>query len=409
MLWEKKLAQWAAEIRERANISARLVLWNGQHYDFGHFATPQIIFHINSAAALPYLIKPNLSTLGEAYIKGKIDVTGKLADLIEIAYSLVENTTKPSAKFIHIYRRFAHLFAHTRATDKKSIQYHYDLSNQFYQLWLDQNMVYSCAYFENGDEDLDTAQLKKIDHILTKIQLKPGHTLLDIGCGWGALVMRAAQKFGAKCVGVTLSKKQFELATERIKQAGLTHQIDLRLQDYRDITPALSGQFDRITSVGMFEHVGRKNLPSYFSKISALLKESGIMMNHGITSTALKPGENSLGGDEFIDHYVFPNGELPHLSLVLAAMQQGGLETFDIENLRRHYARTLTFWSERFEQQAPQIKAWVNEEKFRIWRVYLAGSIYAFEHDDVAIYQIVCGKAGRSAHSLPWSRRYMYS
>ncbi|UAW63817.1 cyclopropane-fatty-acyl-phospholipid synthase family protein [Mycoavidus sp. HKI] len=409
MLWEKKLAQWAAEIQERANISARLVLWNGQHYDFGHFATPQIIFHINSAAALPYLIKPNLSTLGEAYIKGKIDVTGKLADLIEIAYSLVENTTKPSAKLSHIYRRFAHLFAHTRTTDKKSIQYHYDLSNQFYQLWLDQNMVYSCAYFENGDEDLDTAQLKKIDHILTKIQLKPGHTLLDIGCGWGALVMRAAQKFGAKCVGVTLSQKQFELATERIKQAGLTHQIDLRLQDYRDITPALSGQFDRITSVGMFEHVGRKNLPSYFSKISALLKEGGIMMNHGITSTALKPGENSLGGDEFIDHYVFPNGELPHLNLVLAAMQQGGLETFDIENLRRHYARTLTFWSERFEQQAPQIKAWVNEEKFRIWRVYLAGSIYAFEHDDVAIYQIVCGKAGRSAHSLPWSRRYMYS
>lgn len=405
MLWEKKLAQWAAEIQERANISARLVLWNGQHYDFGHFATPQIIFHINSAAALPYLIKPNLSTLGEAYIKGKIDVVGKLADLIEIAYSLVENTTK----LTHIYRRFAHLFAHTRTTDKKSIQYHYDLSNQFYQLWLDQNMVYSCAYFENGDEDLDTAQLKKIDHILTKIQLKPGHTLLDIGCGWGALVMRAAQKFGAKCVGVTLSQKQFELATERIKQAGLTHQIDLRLQDYRDITTALNGQFDRITSVGMFEHVGRKNLPSYFSKISALLKEDGIMMNHGITSTALKPGENSLGGDEFIDHYVFPNGELPHLSLVLAAMQQGGLETFDIENLRRHYARTLTFWSERFEQQAPQIKAWVNEEKFRIWRVYLAGSVYAFEHDDVAIYQIVCGKAGRSAHSLPWSRRYMYS
>ncbi len=409
MVWEKKLAQWATEIQQRANISARLVLWNGQHYDFGRFATPQIIFYINSAAALPDLIKPNLSTLGEAYIKGKIDVAGKLTDLIEIAYSLVENTTKSSAKLSHIYRRFAHLFAHTRTADQQAIQYHYDLSNQFYQLWLDQNMVYSCAYFENGDEDLDTAQLKKIDHILTKIQLKPGHTLLDIGCGWGALVMRAAQKFGAKCVGVTLSQKQFELATERIKKAGLTKQIDLRLQDYRDITPGLNGQFDRITSVGMFEHVGRKNLPSYFSKISALLKEGGIMMNHGITSTALKPGENSLGGDEFIDHYVFPNGELPHLSLVLAAMQQGGLETFDIENLRRHYARTLTFWSERFEQQAPQIKACVNEEKFRIWRVYLAGSVYAFEHDDVAIYQIVCGKAGSSANSLPWSRRYMYS
>jgi cyclopropane-fatty-acyl-phospholipid synthase len=222
--------------------------------------------------------------------------------------------------------------------------------------------VYSCAYFENGDEDLATAQLKKIDHILRKIQVQPGQRLLDIGCGWGALVLRAAQKFGAQCVGVTLSQNQFDLATERVKAAGLSDKIEIRLQDYRD----LSGQFDRITSVGMFEHVGRKNLPAYFRKMHDLLVEDGV------------------------------------------AMKRGGIEALDIESLRRHYARTLDIWTENFEANAEQAKKLVDDEKFRIWRVYLAGCSYAFEHDDVSIYQVVCRRAGRSAKTLPWSRRYMY-
>jgi cyclopropane-fatty-acyl-phospholipid synthase len=205
-------------------------------------------------------------------------------------------------------------------------------------------------------------------------------------------------------VGVTLSQNQFDLATKRVKDAGLEGQIEIRLQDYRDI----QGQFDRITSVGMFEHVGRKNLPVYFTKVRELLVDDGIAMNHGITSTDFNSGETALGGGEFIDRYVFPDGELPHIGLALQALQEGGLEAVDVESLRRHYARTLDLWAENFEAKAEQAKALVDDEKFRIWRVYLAGCAYAFENDDVSIYQIVCRKAGRSAKTLPWSRRYIY-
>lgn len=400
MFWEKKLTQWVEEVRDRANLPARLVLWDGQQHDFGQFAAPQVTLHVKSATALQYLLEPTLDNLGEAYVKGKIDIEGKLSDIINIGYSLAKSTVTSASKLARV-RRY---FTHSKASDKKAIQYHYDVSNEFYQLWLDKNMVYSCAYFENGDEDIDTAQLKKIDHILTKIQVQPGHTLLDIGCGWGALVIRAAQKFGAKCVGVTLSENQFRLATERVKAAGLEDRIEIRLQDYRDIP----GQFDRITSVGMFEHVGRKNLPAYFAKIRELLVDDGVAMNHGITSSDADSGETSFGGGEFIDKYVFPDGELPHISLALQTMQEGGLEALDVESLRRHYAHTLDLWADRFEANAEEAKKLVDDEHFRIWRVYLAGCAYAFENDDVSIYQVICRKAGRSAKTLPWSRRYIY-
>jgi cyclopropane-fatty-acyl-phospholipid synthase len=389
MFWEKKLAQWVEEVRTKANLPARLVLWDGQQHDFGQFAAPRVTLHVKSATALPYLLEPSLDNLGEAYVKGKIDIEGKLSDIINVGYSLARNTVTSASKLGRV-RRY---FNHSKSSDKKAIQYHYDVSNEFYQLWLDENMVYSCAYFENGDEDLATAQIKKIDHILTKIQLQPGQRLLDIGCGWGALVMRAASKFGAQC-----------LATARVKAAGLEDKIEIRLQDYRD----LEGQFDRITSVGMFEHVGRKNLPGYFQKIHDLLVDDGIAMNHGITSSDADSGETSLGGGEFIDRYVFPDGELPHISLALESMQRGGLEAVDVESLRRHYAHTLDIWAENFENHAEKARTLVDDEKFRIWRVYLAGCAYAFENDDVSIYQVVCRKAGRSAKTLPWSRRYMY-
>jgi cyclopropane-fatty-acyl-phospholipid synthase len=266
-------------------------------------------------------------------------------------------------------------------------------------------MVYSCAYFEDGSEDLASAQQKKIDHILRKLELRPGHTLLDIGCGWGALAIRAARQFGVRCVGITLSPGQAALARERVQEAGLTRLVDIRVQDYRDV----EGSFDRITSVGMFEHVGARNLPAYFRRVHALLAPGGLALNHGITSTDVGGRAAPYGGGEFIDRYVFPQGELAHLGTVLRAMQQGGLEVRDVENLRRHYARTCSAWTDNFEQNAAQIRQLTDARRFRIWHVYLAGCSYAFEHDWISLYQVLCGKAGGDAADHPWSRSYMYA
>jgi cyclopropane-fatty-acyl-phospholipid synthase len=399
MYWEKKLEHWVDGIRHQAALPLRLQLWNGQHFDFGQ-QSPQVTVKVPDVSSLPFLLKPSLANLGRAYVEGKLEVEGRLNAIIEIANALASNSMKLERKTSW----FANPFHHTKKKDAEAIQYHYDVSNEFYQMWLDPAMVYSCAYFENGDEDLATAQIRKIDHILTKIQVRPGDTLLDIGCGWGALAIRAAQKFGARCIGVTLSKNQHALATERVKQAGLSGQVEIRLQDYRDV----KGTFDRITSVGMFEHVGLKNLPLYFEKINSLLKDDGLAMNHGITSTDFNNGETAYGGGEFIDTYVFPQGELPHIGQVLKTMQMGGLEPLDVENLRRHYAKTCGIWAENFEARADEIRKTVDDKRFRIWRVYLAGCAYAFEHDWISLNQVVCGKAGRNSAALPWSRRYMY-
>lgn len=399
MFWEKRLAHWVDGIRDRSSLPLRLQLWNGQQFDFGQQA-PQVTIRVPHASSLSYLLTPSLANLGKAYVEGKLEVEGRVSEIIGVANALASSTLKAEGKFGRIVRPFRH----TRQKDAEAIQYHYDVSNDFYKLWLDENMVYSCAYFENGDEDLTTAQLKKIDHILTKIRIRPGDTLLDIGCGWGALTIRAAQKYGAKCVGITLSKNQHALASERVEQAGLADRVEIRLEDYRDA----SGTYDRITSVGMFEHVGVKNLPGYFTKIRSLLADDGFAMNHGITTTDVNNGEAVYGGGEFIEKYVFPHGELPHIGQVLKAMQEGGLEALDVENLRRHYAKTCSVWADNFEANADRIKRQVDDRRFRIWRVYLAGCSYAFAQDWVSLNQVVCSKAGRDITALPWSRRYMY-
>jgi cyclopropane-fatty-acyl-phospholipid synthase len=400
VFWEKKLGSWADNIRHQSALPLRLELWNGQQLDFGQQA-PQVTVKVPHASALGYLLTPSLINLGKAYVEGKIEVEGRVNEIISVASALAKQTLKPEGKFARIVRSFQH----TRKKDEEAIRYHYDVSNDFYSTWLDDNMVYSCAYFENGDEDLTTAQLKKIDHILTKIQVRPGHTLLDIGCGWGALAIRAAQKYGAKCVGITLSQNQFALAKERVARAGLSDRVEIRLEDYRDV----SGSYDRITSVGMFEHVGARHLPLYFSRMCSLLKDGGIAMNHGITTSDPENGESAYGGGEFIEQYVFPHGELVHIGAVLKAMQEGGLEALDVENLRRHYAKTCGMWADNFEAQSDRIKSLVDDKHFRIWRVYLAGCAYAFRQDWVSLYQVVCAKAGSDVSSLPWSRRYMYA
>jgi cyclopropane-fatty-acyl-phospholipid synthase len=362
---------------------------------------PAVHLTIHNTKALGALSAPSLDRLAQAYIEGWLEIEGSISEVIRQAVNLSQSELAPPSAL----GRMIPKSTHTKKADQASIQYHYDVSNEFYAQWLDPAMVYSCAYFENGNESLEIAQQKKIDHILKKILLGPGQTLLDIGCGWGALALRAAQQFGAKVVGITLSTQQHELAKARVKAAGLSDQIDIRLQDYRDVTET----FDKITSVGMFEHVGLKNLQQYFQVVHGRLKPGGLALNHGITSTDIDNRETPLGGGAFIDQYVFPNGELPHISTVLREMETAGLETLDVENLRRHYAMTSRLWSDRFEAAIPKLKHLVPERTLRIWRVYLPGVAWAFEDNWISLNQILCCHAGsQPLNPTPMSRRYMY-
>ena len=400
MFEQMKLSAWSAGLRDKLPLPLQVELWDGRRLEFSS-EPPRVTIRVPDRSALRYLRSPSLYSLGKAYVEGAIDVKGRAADIISVGNALAEKFSREPNRLVDALRRRV---SHTRALDAEAIRYHYDVSNAFYAAWLDPGMVYSCAYFEDGSEDLAGAQQKKIDHILRKIDLRPGQQLLDIGCGWGALVLRAAQRFGARCVGITLSENQALLARERVARAGLEKQVEIRLQDYRDV----GGTFDRITSVGMFEHVGVQHLPDYFARVNRLLAEGGVVMNHGITTTNVDNSATAYGGGDFIDQYVFPHGELAHLSTVVRTMQEGGLEVRDVENLRRHYARTCATWTDNFEANAERIRKLTDEKRFRIWHVYLAGCAYAFAHDRISLYQIVCGKAGGDPGQIPWSRKYMY-
>lgn len=404
---DNPLAPWAERLRQRINLPL-LVRWRGGNgLRLGQFEQPRVVIDVRDTTGAAALLSPSLDHLGSAYVEGHLDVSGTAQDIIDVAHGLAEAGDVGDGDpgwMKRIARHMADAVSHTRAQDRTAIQFHYDVSNAFYAAWLDPAMVYSCAYFERGDETLAEAQQHKIDHILTKLQLQPGQTLLDIGCGWGALVLRAASRHGARCVGITLSQNQFDEASARVRAAGLADRIEIRLQDYRDV----KGTFDRISSVGMFEHVGLKNLPGYFRAIHELLVPGGWAMNHGITSTDPQNGESSHGAGRFMERYVFPQGELPHIGTALIAMQEGGLEPFDVESLRRHYARTLGCWSAAFEANTERLKSLVDERTWRIWRMYLVGAQWAFENDEVSIYQVLCRRAGQAASTLPWSRRWMY-
>lgn len=395
MFWQKPFNDFVKRIG-RHDVPVQLRLWNGQEINLG--SGPLVRLNIRSTGALRHLFCPSMASLGQAYIDGDIDVDGAIDDIIRVAAQL-------SAHAGESVRNKPRMCKHTRQIDAEAIAYHYDVSNDFYRLWLDEEMLYSCAYFRSHEDSLEQAQLQKLDHILSKLHLKPGHRLLDIGCGWGALVQRAAEKYHVHAVGVTISRNQYEHGQRRIAQAGLEGRAEIRLQDYRDVT----GTFDRIVSVGMFEHVGLNNLRAYFSQIHTLLADNGICMNHGITSTDPDSAEAPLGGGEFIERYVFPHGELPHISLMLKEMSAAGLEVTDVENLRRHYALTTQHWSQRFEKNGAQLQSMVGEKRYRIWRTYLAGCTYGFTHNWMALHQTLAIKSGKPEHNpLPLTRDYMY-
>lgn len=397
---EQQLAHYLEGLKREYKIPLALELWNGRRVDM--VESPRVHLKLKSAAAARVLMKPTMDNLAQAYIEGAIDLDGPISDIVGIADQLAD-TSGEADKRAGLSQWLGR--NHTRSSDRKAIQYHYDVSNEFYSLWLDPRMVYSCAYFRTGGEDLATAQVAKLDLICRKLKLLPDERLLDLGCGWGAMVMHAAKHYGVRAVGVTLSEQQCELATERVMAAGLQDRVEIRLQDYRDIN---DGPYDKISSIGMFEHVGLKNLGGYFKIIAKLLREGGVAMNHGITATDTDSRGVGRGVSEFIDRYVFPNGELPHVSLAIRELSGAGLELVDAESIRRHYALTCQHWSRRFEQALPRLREITDERQVRIWRIYLAGCALGFSRRWMNIYQLLVVKSGAETAGLPLTRDYMY-
>ena len=384
---------------QKLQLPLRLRLWDGHEFNFG--PSPSVTIVVKDPTLVAQFTHPSLDLLGSAFVEGRLELEGSISEAIrvcdELSQALLDDDEDTTPPRVH----------HDKATDAESISYHYDLSNDFYQLWLDRDMAYSCGYFETGEESLDEAQQAKFRLLCRKLRLKPGEYLLDVGCGWGRLARFAAREYGVKVFGITLSKEQLTLARERVNAEGLQDKVDLQLLDYRDLPQ--DGRFDKIVSVGMFEHVGHANLREYCEILSRAVREGGLVMNHGITSKHTDGRQVGRGAGDFIDRYVFPNGELPHLSMMTAEISEAGLEVVDVESLRLHYARTLEHWSQRLEHNLEAAARQVPEQALRIWRLYLAGCAYAFAHGWINIDQILATKPHADGSlELPPTRADIY-
>jgi cyclopropane-fatty-acyl-phospholipid synthase len=364
---------------------------------------------------------PNEVTLGEAYIYDDFDVEGDIEGLFALRDYLANphlgiNRWLGCARLLLTLPRNGHRpltsgrqpaqlsgNCHTRERDRQAVTYHYDVSNDFFALWLDRKMIYSCGYFEKPDDDLDAAQERKLDYICRKLRLRPGERLLDIGCGWGGLVMHAARNYGVYALGITLSGPQAELANERIREAGLADRCRVDVRDYREIDEPEG--YDKLVSVGMFEHVGESQLSEYFSRSWRLLRPTGVFLNHGISRSI---SELKRTGPSFVDTYVFPDGELLPISTTLRIAETSGFEVRDVESLREHYALTLRHWVRRLEAHHDRACRTVDEVVYRTWRLYMSGSAHGFETGQINVYQVLLAKFDRGHSGLPLTRADWY-
>lgn len=410
------------------NLAIRL--WNGETVKLGP-GSPEttLIFHYPQTLRDLILFRDPLR-LAEAYFAGRVSMEGDIyaslrlkdhlqslslsirekAALVSSALFLKDGSGQEiSATASPIQRapssRLRSWLGHSKTTNRKAIAFHYDVSNDFYSLWLDRQMIYSCAYFEGAEASLDQAQENKLEHICRKLRLKPDERLLDIGCGWGALVRWAARHYGVRAHGITLSRNQYEYGLRKIQEEGLQELVTLELKDYRDLEG--EARFDKIASVGMFEHVGLKNLPAYFSIAHRMLKPGGLFLNHGITSD--EGGWKKSVATEFINRYVFPDGELDTVSNIQRAMEEHTrFEILDVEALRPHYALTLRHWVKRLEEHREEALQHVSEATYRVWHLYMAACALQFEEGVIGVYQILAAKCGTWPIPVPLTRRDVY-
>ncbi|MBE7366687.1 class I SAM-dependent methyltransferase [Ramlibacter pallidus] len=366
-----------------------------------------------------------IGRIAEDYVEKRVEIEGRMRDVMAAAAALLPGSPVASdtSWWTQVLRRAKSIASHTPQKDAEQIRFHYDVSDDFYALWLDPRRVYSCAYYRDAGMSLAQAQEAKLDHICRKLMLREGERFLDIGAGWGGLLLWAAEHYGVHGTGITLSRNQHAHVNRLIQDKGLQDRVKMLLVDYRDLPE--DQPFDKIASVGMFEHVGLANMPAYFGKIHRLLKPGGLVMNHGITAGSVEPGQLGAGMGDFIGKYIFPGGELLHTSLVLRDMAVGGLEMVDVENLRPHYARTLWAWSDALEErldEAREVLVKTHGEDgagtvLRAYRLYLAGCAMTFERGWIALHQILATRpdghmntgtlrGGQSAY--PFTRDYIY-
>ena len=358
--------------------------------------------------------------LGEGFLRGEFDIEGDIEAVLRLADSLELNRLSAARKLqaaalvLRLPQQKAPLQPrqparlkgerHSIARDKAAVAYHYNASNEFYKLWLDPQMVYSCAYFSDSDDSLEAAQVAKLDLICRKLRLKPGQKLLDIGCGWGALIIHAAQHFGVDATGITLSEPQVEEANRRIRDANLGDRCRVQLRDYREIEPR--EEYDALSSVGMFEHVGAALLPEYFERALGHTKPGGVFLNHGI---ALNAKLQTMPPGSFIDSYVFPDGETVAINVTLQRAEEEGWEVRDVESLREHYVLTLRAWVRNLEANREAALSVVDEAAYRVWRLYMASSAYGFATNRISVFQTLLAKPGAGGKlDLPLRREDWY-
>jgi cyclopropane-fatty-acyl-phospholipid synthase len=389
-----------------AALPFALSFWDGSSLPAAGGVGDAPTIHVERRALGQLLHEPNQLGLTRAFVTGQLRFDGEMRDALALRHRFrgVTLTPRELASAAALAVRLGRFDAirpplvpdcelrpagrrHSLRRDRDTVRHHYDVSNAFYRRLLGPSLVYSCAYFADPDESLDAAQERKLERICRKLRLTPGERLLDIGCGWGSLVIHAAARHGVRAVGITLSEPQAQLARERVAEAGLSDRVEIRVADYREIH---DGPYDKIASIGMYEHVGAEQLDAYARVIARLLRRGGLALNHGISRQMSTPA----GSKSLIQRYVFPDGEVQRIDDVIAALQRAGLETRDVESMREHYALTLWRWLDNLAATREAAIAEIGIERTRVWELYMTGSALAFEDADITIYQTLVTHEG---------------